>query len=58
MAWHFFDRGNVAWHNGGVLGAASFVGLDMPNARAIGAFAMGNPNPALDRAAMRALTGR
>lgn len=58
MAWHLIERDGVAWHNGGVLGAASFVGLDMRNGRAIGAFAVGNPRNALDRAVMRALTGR
>lgn len=58
MAWHFFERDGVAWHDGGVLGASSFVGVDMPHARAIGVFAMGDPKPALGRAAMCALTGR
>lgn len=58
MAWQLFERDGVAWHNGGVLGAASFVGVDMPHARAIGVFAIGNPRPDLDRAAIRALTSR
>ncbi|MBI1759612.1 MAG: beta-lactamase family protein [Actinobacteria bacterium] len=58
MAWHFFERDGVAWHNGGVLGASSFVGVDQRNARAVGVFALGNPRAALDRAAMRGLTGR
>lgn len=58
LAWHLFERDGVAWHNGGVLGAASFIGLDQRNARAVGVFAVGNPSGHLDRAAIRALTGR
>lgn len=58
LAWHLFERDGVTWHNGGVLGGASFVGLDINHARAIGVFAVGNPHHTLDRAAVRALIGR
>jgi hypothetical protein len=57
MAWHFFERDGVAWHNGGVLGAGSFIGVDYRNARAVGVLALGNHRGSLDRAAMRGLTG-
>jgi hypothetical protein len=58
MAWHLFDRGRVAWHDGGVPDACSFAGLDLQHARAIGLLALGDPTNALDTAAMVALTGR
>lgn len=58
LAWHLTERGAVVWHNGGVLGAGAFVGVDRRDGRGVGVLTVGGVTSRADRAALDLLLRR